>query len=497
MTADVTTTVRHYRSIWRAARLGTLYAIGNNAGLTAIMLANAGGDKVMNDLPAANMPPSAMAGFAISSATLIYAFTRAGTYRKASSAIALIFASLVVSAAAYLIIRAVAGSIAFDFYNVLAQQFIAWHLIAIASVLGGLWSYTALSYQNATKTPFPGFAVAKSFSVCVAARRQSYSELNTTKYAVVPLALLTLLGLYWFSLTTIYAWNDQLFPVLSGGNISTSEDFAAIFKNRPTEAFLYNAIGIVAIFSIFPIGLFVSRIARRIMQRHADALILSGRYAPIVFLRSFQDENVRVAPISYVRWVTRLFPRLEEVVLQTVAKMGPPIAIGLPGEKMRRLGAMRAYYDNHAWQPAFKDWVARAHLIVAMAGTTPWALWELRYIIEHGHAGKLILVFPATTNECSRWEKIATAIDGTPWHAAWTATEPANVRTLAFGPGGKLQAITSAGSTQADYEFAVRATVVAQSAAPAHTHASRPQETARPVSSTTGPFQAGVAIIRP
>lgn len=497
MTADVTNTVRHYRAMWAAMRIGTAYAIVNNAAMMLVILANARGERVMNDLPAANMSQSAIIGFAVSCATLLYAFTRAGTYGKPGSIIALFFAFLVVSTASSLIMRAALGHIAFDFHNVLAQQFIAWHILAIAAVLAGLWGFFALIRQTAARTPFPGFAVAKSFSQKVAARRQSYSELNTAKYLVVPVAIFVFIELYWFSLNGIYAFNNQLFPQFSGAKFDTSDDFAAIFKAQPTQAFLYNAIGIVAILSIFPIGLFIARVARHIMQRRADALILSGRYAPIVFLRSFQDENVRVAPISYVRRVTRLFPRLEEVVLKTVAKMGPPIAIGLPGEKMRRLGAMRAYYGNDTWQPAFKDWVARAHLIVAMAGTTPWALWELRYILEHGLAAKLILVFPAATDERDRWNKIEPAIAGTPWHAAWAATQPGNVRTLAFFPGGTIQAITSAGRAQADYEFAVRATVVAQTATPAPAPAIQPVATAQTTSRAAGPVQPGVAIITP
>src|SRR5262249_61590036 len=69
--------------------------------------------------------------------------------------------------------------------------------------------------------------------------------------------------------------------------------------------------------------------------------------------------------------------RLEEIAVSALRPLGAAIAIGQPGERLPKLGAIRAYYPDDKWQAAVLEWMRRAQLIVLVGGASPWALWAL------------------------------------------------------------------------------------------------------------------------
>lgn len=76
-------------------------------------------------------------------------------------------------------------------------------------------------------------------------------------------------------------------------------------------------------------------------------------------------------------------------------RVGPVIAIGLPGETVPPLGAARLLVTEKAWEPEVSALMAKARLIIIRAGTSPGVLTEMRMAVEASRAECLLLVVPA------------------------------------------------------------------------------------------------------
>ena len=143
--------------------------------------------------------------------------------------------------------------------------------------------------------------------------------------------------------------------------------------------------------------------------------------------------------------------------------LGAAIAIGQPGERLPRLGAVRAYYQDDEWQAAVLGWMRRAQLIVLVGGASHWTLWELRQAVDRGYAGKLMLVIPpdrdASPRE-ARWKALATTLTGTHWEMAFKGPQPTGLLATLLKPDASLLPIAGNSRLQADYEAALRLAIV-------------------------------------
>lgn len=141
------------------------------------------------------------------------------------------------------------------------------------------------------------------------------------------------------------------------------------------------------------LGCFLHVRARCYFQVDADSLLAVDKRPPILFLRSFSDDEKHRHPhpdralLDY---------SLETRFANHFNKFGPFIAIGSPKEALPQPGAARAILPDDQWQPRVLDWMKEAQVIIMYAGTTEWVSWELRKIAECGRSTDLILMFPQT-----------------------------------------------------------------------------------------------------
>jgi|CXWL01.1.fsa_nt_gi hypothetical protein len=124
----------------------------------------------------------------------------------------------------------------------------------------------------------------------------------------------------------------------------------------------------------------------------------ADRRAPILFLRSFQDDSLRAPASLGLEDVYSFEDRLEDSLAEVVGKYGPVIAVGQPGV-LPATGAARAYYQGDDWREAVTAWMDQALFILMVAGFTEGVRWELDAVIARGHSNKLILIFPMSNIE--------------------------------------------------------------------------------------------------
>ncbi|MEO8663789.1 MAG: hypothetical protein ABI693_35365, partial [Bryobacteraceae bacterium] len=131
--------------------------------------------------------------------------------------------------------------------------------------------------------------------------------------------------------------------------------------------------------------------ARRYFQISADSLLAVDKRAPILFLRSFTDDE----RVKYGNSQNALLDfSLETRLANHFSHFGPFIAVGSPQEAIPQPGAARVILSDDEWQSRVLGWMEGANLIVMYCGTTKWVNWELQKIVERGRSTSLILMIP-------------------------------------------------------------------------------------------------------
>ena len=209
-------------------------------------------------------------------------------------------------------------------------------------------------------------------------------------------------------------------------------------------------------FSLFTRG-------RRAMLASADTAMKDDPRPPILFLRSFKDDKVKLKQKVHVAGLpTAQLIRFEEALGFMVRGYGPFLAIGEPGEGLPQLGAARAYLSDDKWQEAVLTWIRQSQLIVMLCGPTKWIGWEVQNIVAAGAMERLLLMLPPgrgaqvqpERRKLERWDNILKSLAETPWGPALQALDIADVTMIRFQRDGQIVVYRSRGDFVQDYELA-------------------------------------------
>jgi hypothetical protein len=123
--------------------------------------------------------------------------------------------------------------------------------------------------------------------------------------------------------------------------------------------------------------------ARRLEAFDARALRTLDSRPPVLLLRSFVDDGVRLEGSrvrSNLGWMALASARgltLEHFLSGALLPFGPLIALGEPGEELPPLGAARSYFEKLTWQDAVLDMMRDACLVLVVVNDTPSLIWEI------------------------------------------------------------------------------------------------------------------------
>ena len=152
-------------------------------------------------------------------------------------------------------------------------------------------------------------------------------------------------------------------------------------------------------------GVACSKRGKKLRLIGAQALMAQDGRSPVLYLRSFVDDakEARILPNPLIGFFGLLFVFAEAVfgalseeeqLADAVDEIGPLVAIGKPGEKLPELGAARLYVSDSEWRERVDQLMARAQLVILLAGTTEGFWWELKRTADQGAPEKLVLLFP-------------------------------------------------------------------------------------------------------
>lgn len=209
------------------------------------------------------------------------------------------------------------------------------------------------------------------------------------------------------------------------------------------------------------LGFFLLLRARRYFQVDADSLLAVDQRPPILFLRSFEDDEKG----SYARSNKALLDfSLETRLCNHFSRFGPFVAIGSPKETVPQLGAARVLLSDDEWQPRVLSWMKEANLIIMYSGKTHWVNWELQKVLENGCATRLILMIPEIKSwrrskrraEISaRVEQIREVFKSTPWNEDLLRfNDLAGLRAMLFRADGSMVIVKSQSRRRDSYHLA-------------------------------------------
>lgn len=241
-----------------------------------------------------------------------------------------------------------------------------------------------------------------------------------------------------------------------GGSILLAVTFAPTPSNTRFASSYYHLsqqINIIAFFLLVR--------ARRYFQISADSLLAVDKRPPILFLRSFTDDE----RVQYGNSQTALLDfSLETRLANHFSHFGPFIAIGSPQDTVPQPGAARVLLSDSEWQSRVLGWMESANLIVMYCGTTKWVNWELQRVIERGRSTSLILMIPEIKgwkaskrreDIAKRVQQLREAFRNTEWNEEIAEyNDFGTTRAMLFRADGSMVMIRSRSRSRDSYHLA-------------------------------------------
>jgi hypothetical protein len=201
-----------------------------------------------------------------------------------------------------------------------------------------------------------------------------------------------------------------------------------------------------------------------------EDVMSADRRAPVLFLRSFEDEQMAAAPSSMM-WSSQNGARVRFYIMVLLRhffeSIGPVVAIADPRNPAPPIfDAARSEVPKDKWREVAAEWIELAALIVMMGGRTAGTKWELRHIIANGHLSKMLLILPPphdwrSISAADRWANVIACFDGSPYVDELAKIDPQLVRAIAFKRNDRGVAFLSQTATDTDYQLAGMLSILA------------------------------------
>ena len=221
---------------------------------------------------------------------------------------------------------------------------------------------------------------------------------------------------------------------------------------------------LVIVWTSFALSRRLRRYARRRALLSADKARQIDPRPPVLFLRSFRDDQVSLAT-ARMPWLLRILDpgsvagTLEEMLTREYAYLGPLVTIGRPGEALPPLGAARAYCSGEEWRDVVESLMDAASLIVVGVDRTPGLGWEIARLRQHGLLERTIFILPPVLAADRRM--LAELLELAGFEGRTPALEPSQAAlALSFPLQNRALLTVATRMTEIEYQLAVRSPAI-------------------------------------
>jgi hypothetical protein len=186
-------------------------------------------------------------------------------------------------------------------------------------------------------------------------------------------------------------WNSpmEIIEVLCFLGVDYIVAFNIVKFIQDTEEIILIVIGLLSIlFGLFLLFRYLlNYYLSRIFQLKAQQLLQNDTRKPILILRPFKKDNLKIFPLKYAG---ETHIDVESILVSRLNIHAPIIAIGKPNETLQPLGASRLYIDD-SWQQKVTLLLEESLLIILMVDFTPGIKWEIESSLNK-YKEKLIII---------------------------------------------------------------------------------------------------------
>ncbi len=140
---------------------------------------------------------------------------------------------------------------------------------------------------------------------------------------------------------------------------------------------------------VFPIAAMLFLLARRLRAKRTLGQLTTDRRPPVLYLRAFAEDDQLISIQNQLAYASE-----ESMLVSTLERLGPVVAIGKPGAKIAHLGAARLYLTQGGWRSVVRKLLGIAELVVIRVADTPGLRWELATARQMLPPHRLVLWFP-------------------------------------------------------------------------------------------------------
>jgi hypothetical protein len=189
-------------------------------------------------------------------------------------------------------------------------------------------------------------------------------------------------------------------------------------------------------------------LAKRHMLRKADDLLRDDSLAPILYLRSFADDEIITSEEYYrdydtgkslsLAFYTEQRPRtFEEIMCSGLSLVAPVVALERPGDLLPPLGASRKSVNNKDWKSEVELLISRCRFAVLVVGNSEGLRWEFEHLLTEYNPSKILLALPAQENWAEVWELFVRRSVGSNAATLLPVELPPDALAMAFRPDWK------------------------------------------------------------
>ena len=144
----------------------------------------------------------------------------------------------------------------------------------------------------------------------------------------------------------------------------------------------------------------LEKTARRHLALSASQAMIQDPRPPVLYLRSFSDEPHTQRVKLNRRFWERDFAE-EELLVPEIAKVGPFVAVGRPGDRLPQVGANRLYVNDVDWTSVVLRLMDEAAGVIIRIGPGGGLAWEIRQAVLRISPERLGFMIPHDVNAYS------------------------------------------------------------------------------------------------